>query len=511
MSGLQVRRQLGVARARHCRHHAIGADGDDPVGVGHGDRRAAQAAFGVRLHRVDDVADERVVARAARIEPGRLVATPDHRVGRRLDLGDLVAIDALLVAGEVQHPGALRPHCRADREQHGIAEPAAGQDHGFVGRDLRGGARRAHQDHGFTRPKVRAQVRRTAHLEHDRRHQTARPVDPGAGQRQPLHRQPGRHAAEPCDWRQRFEVLQAVELPGLKLARRHRRVDDDFDDVRRQALDPFDARAQQMIDAGQKICEWRRRRWCLAGEYPRHDRIALLGRAHGLDDVARPAGMQVAEEGQHAPVGHARQQHLRGGRFAGAVLGADWRTVFVDRLEILAVEAEMHAVFAGQHGVGLRAGGDEHAACRQHEVVCVVPAAVAVSTLGGQGDRAHGARFVDVDAARVHALGDADAFLERLLHLFVVQGVRRAVDQPLAIGEGDAAPLAQKPDDIGVPAFGGGTCAFVAQRASVAQELLGGLCLARRPGGPHSVLADRIGQCLMPREELLDLNRVVRE
>ena len=54
-------------------------------------------------HRLHDVADERAVLRPVGDESRRLVAAPDDDVGRGLDLRHLVAVDHLLVAGEVEH------------------------------------------------------------------------------------------------------------------------------------------------------------------------------------------------------------------------------------------------------------------------------------------------------------------------------------------------------------------------------------------------------------------------
>ena len=67
-------------------------------------------------------------------EARRLVAAPDDDVGGRFDLGDLVAVDHLLVAGEVEHlrararatPGRSRtaPRCRARRRRARRFRPA---------------------------------------------------------------------------------------------------------------------------------------------------------------------------------------------------------------------------------------------------------------------------------------------------------------------------------------------------------------------------------------------------
>ena len=73
-----------------------------------------------------------------RLKAGSFIAAPHDRVGGAFDLSDLVAVDRALVAGEVDHPAALRAKCLADREKNGVAEPTADQQDGFVGMDLGG-------------------------------------------------------------------------------------------------------------------------------------------------------------------------------------------------------------------------------------------------------------------------------------------------------------------------------------------------------------------------------------
>src|SRR6185437_13052215 len=139
-----------------------------------------------RLH---DVADKSEIPRPARLETRRLVAAPYDAVGGALDVGDLVAVLDRLVTGEIEDARALGPQRRADREQDGVAEPAADQQHGFARWGLGWRTRRAHQDDRLTRLQQRAQIGRSAHFEDDRREQALLAVDPGAGQRQSLHRQ----------------------------------------------------------------------------------------------------------------------------------------------------------------------------------------------------------------------------------------------------------------------------------------------------------------------------------
>ena len=182
-------------------------------------------------------------------KPGLLVAAPHHDVGRGLDLLDLVAVDQLLVAGEVEHLAAGLAEGLADREQHGVAEAAARQHDGLARLDLGRRAGRAHDDHRLAGLEQRAEVGRAAHLQRDQRQQALVLVDPGAGQRQALHGEQG--AVDLL--RARLVVLQAIELAGLEVARRGRRLDHDLDDGRRQPLDAHDLRAPGVVGLGQDL------------------------------------------------------------------------------------------------------------------------------------------------------------------------------------------------------------------------------------------------------------------
>ena len=144
----------------------------------------------VRAHRLDDVADERAVLRAVGREARRLVAAPDDDVGRGLDLGDLVAVDHLLVAGEVEHLRAGARGTPAPIENStALPRPPPTSTTVSPRLDLGRRAGRAHQHDRLAGLQQRAQVGRAAHLEHDRRHEALLAVDPRAGEREAFHRE----------------------------------------------------------------------------------------------------------------------------------------------------------------------------------------------------------------------------------------------------------------------------------------------------------------------------------
>ena len=141
--------ELAVPCGGDRRHHPVRADGNHAVPLGEPNRLLAQRAARVRRHRLHDVADEALVLRASGHEAGPFVAAPHHDVRRRLDFGDLVAIDHLAIAGKIEHARAGIAERLPDGEENRIAEPAAGEHDRLVARDLGRRARRAHQHDGL--------------------------------------------------------------------------------------------------------------------------------------------------------------------------------------------------------------------------------------------------------------------------------------------------------------------------------------------------------------------------
>ena len=136
----------------------------------------------VRRDRLDNVPDEGLVLHAARRETGSLVAAPDHDVGGLLDLLDLVAVDDLLIAGEIDGARSLRAQLLADRKQHRVAQAAADEQGSLLARRFRGRAGGTHQDQRLARFEQRAQIGGSAHFEHDGREQPFFAIDRRAGE-----------------------------------------------------------------------------------------------------------------------------------------------------------------------------------------------------------------------------------------------------------------------------------------------------------------------------------------
>ena len=295
---LEIRLEHAVARRFHRPHHAIGSDRDDPIHGLQRDERCTQLSSLIRQHRLDDVAAEVRVLRPPRRDRRADIGAPDHLIGRRLDVLALEQILALLVAGKVNDAVTVVAHRLRDREQHRIAQPAAEQQHILAVGNLGRRARRTHHDHLLAGLEVRDEPARHTQFQGDHRQQAALLVHPGAGQRDPFHQQ--RHIAGSP--RQRLEILQTIELPGMKMPSRRRRLHDHLDDRRRQAHHLDDARDEIGV---QLRHEPRPRRFTsglrgrierrqLAREQPRDMRKAVLGRRHRLDDVAGVTRMVVA-------------------------------------------------------------------------------------------------------------------------------------------------------------------------------------------------------------------------
>ena len=497
--GLHVGLQHAVPGEPHGVHHAVRTDGDDAVGILERDRLLAQFPGGVLAHRLDDVVDRGLVLGARGLEARRLVAAPHDHVGRGLDLLDLVAVDHALVAREIKNLAACPAEGLADREQHGVAEAAARQHHGLTRLDLGRCAGRAHDDHRLAGFQQRAEIGRAAHFERDQRQQALVLVDPGTGQRQPFHGQQG--AIDLL--RARFVILQAVELTGLEVARRRRRLDHHFDDGRRQTVDPHHLRPPGLVGSSEDVGGLLHRRRQLRHAAGQH-RIALLGAAHRLHDVAGKGRMQVTEERHRPAVGMAIHQHAHVARLADA-LGRCRVALLVEGAEVLAVDESVRRILARQHGVGLGTRRHEDGACRKRRLDLL--AALFSGHLEGAGM----AVGVDLDRHRRQAFGEADVLFQRLEHFLVVQGVGRRIDQPTAVSDGDAAPAVDQPGDVGRAALAGGLRPLLADRMSVRDELVGDLALLVVHGRAHGGEPALLHQRLMADQELLDLQRIVGE
>ena len=160
---------------------------------------------------------------------------------------------------------------------------------------------------------VRDQPARHAQLERDQRQQPLLLVDPRAGERDAFHQQRRRRPTRARA--QRLEVLQPVELPRMEVPRRRRRLDDHFDDRRRQPHDVLDARDELVVEPSRRARATRASRsGCRAGSSAPARRanssttlrIAVLRRRHRLDDVAGVARMVVAVVGDEPAVGVVR-------------------------------------------------------------------------------------------------------------------------------------------------------------------------------------------------------------
>ena len=255
----------------------------------------------------DDVADERAVLRPRRREARRLVAAPDDDVGRGLDLGDLVAVDHLLVAGEVEHLRAGAAERLPDREQHRVAEAAAGEHDGLAAARSRSACRSAPS----ARPARRAAAARRDPTSRPSRARSSRRGPRSRSTQAPVSARPSIASRVPSTRRrQRLEVLQPIELARAGSARAAagaRTTTSTIVGVSRSTRttvarsSPSSAREERRVaraDAGATL-----------RQHARHDRIALLRARHRLHDVAGERRMQVAEEAGRAAVGADVGEH----------------------------------------------------------------------------------------------------------------------------------------------------------------------------------------------------------
>ena len=183
----------------------------------------------------------------------------------------------------------------------------------------------------------------------------------------------------------------------------------------------------------------------------------------------------------------------------------------VQQPEILAVELEVRGVLAREHGVRLRPGGDENRPGRKLTSARTRARRRRRRCDAAKREARRRARCVDFDADRRQSFGKADPLLQRLLDFLVVQRVRRAVDQPAAIGDRRAAPPLQQLDD---PRFAPLPRA-VSRSARIARACARNSTAISRSAAVH---ADSIAsrpfsahERLVAQQEFLDLHRVIRE
>ena len=119
--------------------------------------------------------------------------------------------------------------------------------------------------------------------------------------------------------------------------------------------------------------------------------------------------------------------------------------------------------------------------------------------------------LIDCNAGRRQALGKTYTFFERLVNLFVIQGVRGAVDQTLAIGDSRAAPRLQQFNDARFTLFRHGAHALGTYRARMREKFIGNDALFFVPceSRSHFTMLARHGFVTL--EKFLDLQRVIRQ
>ena len=181
------------------------------------------------------------------------------------------------------------------------------------------------------------------------------------------------------------------------------------------------------------------------------------------------------------------------------------------RLVMPALLVEMALVLEFVGHVRARAGGDENRARRNdHFLAGIQPLAVFVRAQAPGHQRLDLAVGVHARLFRVEALGVVNAFLEGLDDFLVVAGVGRRLVHALAVGDGDAAPLADELQKIGRGAGLAGALTLRAHRAAVGEKFVEDFQRRRIESGAHGGFAFGLGQRLVALQHLFDLHDVVR-
>ena len=486
-------------------HHRVATDDEDAIDVRERDA-VAQPAFSISLHCLHDITNKGLVLRPSGIKAGRLVAAPDDDVGVSLDKVRVEAILRLAVGGEEQDPAAGGVKGGLHRQQLGVADAAAGEQHRLVVLGLGYRAGRTHQNDPLAGLEQRQQAGRAAHIKRDQGNQALLPVDHGAGKGHRLHRQRGAVRAR----RIGLEILDAEELARTVRVGRKRCANCDLVGGRRQRLDGDHGRAQGVVQLRRQGLRRDRLR-CPPPQGAVDDGIALFGARERLHHVAGVGGVKIAKEAHRPAVGTELHQHVRSRRLRRALRLRRCASL-VNGSEILAVERGETGVLACEHGVGLCAGGNEDRACGQLDLVTggLWPAAVA-DPLAGEAKGPHVAEIIEQDLLRRQELGKADALFERLDDLLVVQRVAWCIDHPPPIGDGRAAPGVEKRDERGRPPLPPGRLPFLAECLRVGEELVRDRLVFRRPRRTDRLGPFRFDKDLIALAELLDLADIVGE
>ena len=119
--------------------------------------------------------------------------------------------------------------------------------------------------------------------------------------------------------------------------------------------------------------------------------------------------------------------------------------------------------------------------------------------------------LVHFNTRRCQPLRKPYAFFERFMHFFMIQGVGRAVDQALAIGDSRAAPRLQQFNDARFSLLRHGTHALGTYCARMREEFIGddALFLVPRQARRHFPVLAR--HCFVTTEKFFDLQRIVRK
>ena len=133
--------------------------------------------------------------------------------------------------------------------------------------------------------------------------------------------------------------------------------------------------------------------------------------------------MHVTKVADIASIVTLRQQHIDGIGFGYGFLGGDWLAVFIAGTEVTAVQHKVIGVFAGQHGIRLRACGDQYCFRRDQRLSDIPPFTVLAFGLHRNLESAGVAVLIGFDRQRRQAFGEGDAFLQSLVYFLVVERV----------------------------------------------------------------------------------------
>ena len=118
---------------------------------------------------------------------------------------------------------------------------------------------------------------------------------------------------------------------------------------------------------------------------------------------------------------------------------------------------------------------------------------------------------IHIDSRRRHTLGKPDTFFQRFLHFLMVQCIRRAICQALAVGNGCPSPRLQQINDARSASFLFGSLTLCTNCTCMREKYISNLFFFRIPYVTDSRFSLHSRQNFIALQKLFHLYRIVSQ